>query len=262
MRNHEQGLQLTMVGLATMVLGFGLGLVGAKVKTNGVKVVNTSSSSEMVVTPQAVKEASQLFAQAQKHYEESNYQGAVNLFDQALQLNPTYPEAWGGRCGSLNNLGLFDEALVSCDRALLLAPSFPWALGHRGNALGELGRHREAIVALQESGQLEPERDWVWTSLGRQFNAVKKYPEALQAYDMALKLNAQDYWAWNNKAATLNNLQQYNEALAAADQAIGLESRLANAWGTKALSLMGLKKISGCDHGVGSSDRTRSSQCD
>ncbi|MBD2201204.1 protein kinase [Calothrix sp. FACHB-1219] len=60
-----------------------------------------------------------------------DYQGALTDFNQAIQINPSYCEAWCNRGNVYLKLGNYDAALADYDRALTINPQFTQALQGR-----------------------------------------------------------------------------------------------------------------------------------
>src|SRR3546814_11326445 len=58
-------------------------------------------------------------------------QDAVRALDEALRLQPDYPEAHANRGMALQELSRFDEARAAFDAAIALRPGYPEALKRR-----------------------------------------------------------------------------------------------------------------------------------
>lgn len=66
-------------------------------------------------------------------------QRAVELFDQAAAVNPSYAALYYNRGIALDQLGRFEAALASYDRAVAIDPRYADAWFNRGNLLKNLG---------------------------------------------------------------------------------------------------------------------------
>ncbi|OUL35916.1 hypothetical protein BV372_09340 [Nostoc sp. T09] len=101
---------------------------------------NTTSS-----VPPTIPIFSQSTANAQAYnfwgldkVQRQDYQGAITDFNQALQINPSYIEAWSNRGNVYFQMGKYDAALADFDRVLSINPNFVEAI-----------QGREKIIAMQ-----------------------------------------------------------------------------------------------------------------
>ncbi|TPX35003.1 hypothetical protein SmJEL517_g02511 [Synchytrium microbalum] len=79
-----------------------------------------------------------------KLYGEKKYAEAVDLYSQAIRLQP---EAvfYSNRAACYANLGKYDEVIVDCTEALKQDPNYIKALNRRATAFDRLGRAKEAL---------------------------------------------------------------------------------------------------------------------
>lgn len=82
---------------------------------------------------------------------------AVDLFDRALMVKPSFAAAWSNRGNALLELKRPDEALASYDRALRIQPEYALALHGRANALRELHRYEEALASYARALKAKPD---------------------------------------------------------------------------------------------------------
>ncbi|MCL5035797.1 MAG: tetratricopeptide repeat protein [Chloroflexi bacterium] len=82
------------------------------------------------------------------------YLEAVECYDKALALAPSFKEAWNNKAFTLFQLGKPGEALKYCDKAIGIDPDFAMAWSTRGEILIALGRKKEAVDALNKSVSL------------------------------------------------------------------------------------------------------------
>jgi tetratricopeptide (TPR) repeat protein len=85
----------------------------------------------------------------QKATDEANeqYSKAREKFEEAVQLNPSMPEAWNMLGYTRRKLGDYPSALTAYDKALSLKPSFPEAIEYRGEAYMRMKRFDDAKQA-------------------------------------------------------------------------------------------------------------------
>ncbi|MEQ1569552.1 MAG: tetratricopeptide repeat protein [Myxococcota bacterium] len=84
---------------------------------------------------------------------------AVGAYERAVQIDPTYSDAWINLGRLLDDRRLWDDALECYDRALALPDGAvdPMAWVNRGNTLMSLGRLDEALVSFDRGLALDPD---------------------------------------------------------------------------------------------------------
>jgi tetratricopeptide (TPR) repeat protein len=83
-----------------------------------------------------------------------NYQQALEDFDRAIELDPTFAEAYWGRGKTYRELGNNPQAIKDFDRAIELEPKFSETYWDRGKIYNELGNHQQAIEDWKMAAKL------------------------------------------------------------------------------------------------------------
>jgi len=83
---------------------------------------------------------------------------AAAAFTRAVELNPTYAEAWNGLGYALRNQGKYAESLKAYGEALRLRPDYPDALEYLGEAYVRMGRLDDARRVLERLKPLDSGR--------------------------------------------------------------------------------------------------------
>ena len=78
--------------------------------------------------------ASQFFARANGKYEAGDYKGAIEDFNKAIQLNPTFASAFNNRGIAKDVLGDNKGAIDDFNKGIQLNPTNANAFSGRGNA--------------------------------------------------------------------------------------------------------------------------------
>ncbi len=195
-----------------------------------------------------------LFQQASEQYQAGKLDGALALWEQALALQPDWPEAHNG-CGStLYYLGDPDEAIAQFDRAIALQasdcfayfnrghahfalddldaalddftramelqPNFHLAYHGRGLVLHRLGSYRDAIADFSQALDIEPRDRFAYNGRGIVQAELGNYDEALEDFSLALRHQPNDADLYHNRANTLHALGRYEDALADFNQCL------------------------------------------
>lgn len=138
---------------------------------------------------------------------------ALDCCDQALALQPHFPEAHCNRGRALCALGRAIDGLAAFDRAIALSPQFYDAHTGRVNALMSLKRDEEALVSCGIVVGLDSNRSEAWGLLGTVYQKLRRPAEALDAFDRALDLEPSSAELLNNRGTVLRDLKRPVEAL-------------------------------------------------
>jgi tetratricopeptide (TPR) repeat protein len=145
-----------------------------------------------------------LYDQATSAAATQDFQHALQLYDQAIALNPSHAEAYYQRGNALRNLGRLDAALASYNQAIERNPAYAYAYCNRGVVQQSLG-----LTAA-----------------------------ALSSYDQAIAIDATDAMAHYNRALLMQDCSRWDAALAAYNQAISINPGFADAHYNRSLALL------------------------
>jgi CHAT domain-containing protein/Flp pilus assembly protein TadD len=160
-----------------------------------------------------------------------NYQMALALFDQALNLNPKNPHTWIYQGMALIQLERYAEAILSLENAIELNPNDHHAWCNRSSALDSLGLYQEALTSSDRALALDPNCPTLWTTRGYILaNGFGLYEEALDCFNNFLALNPNEYNAWKDRGGLLQKLGRYEEAIASYDRALTINPDFPNTW--------------------------------
>ncbi len=207
------------------------------------------NNNEPLTLPDALKLAIQ-------HHQAGELQQAEYIYQQILQIDPTYSDALhflgviAGQVGNyplaleqiqqsiaINNqiamyhgnlgntykeLGRMDEAIYSYQRALELDDAAADIYDNLGVALQKKGEFEEAIQCHQHAITLDPAHANAYYNLGIILADQYRLAEAVQCYEKAIQLNPNFTNAYNNLANCLRNQGYIAEAIAAYQQALAL----------------------------------------
>lgn len=133
--------------------------------------------------------SNQKVAEGWKLWDKKDFNGAVKLFDEAIELNPNNAEAWGGRGTAYYNLKQYDRAIQDYNTAIELNPNY--------------------------SGY--------YKSRGRAYNHLKQYEQAIKDFNKAIELNPKDFNAYHSRANVYLGLKKYEQAILDCNKAIELD---------------------------------------
>lgn len=130
-----------------------------------------------------------LFEQGKTWYETGQYDKAVDVFAQAIELAPDGSlYAWLGRAYQANNQP--DQALATLEQAVPLLPPDNVNLYHFvGNTYRFLGKTEQAIDLYQQALAIAPDNLAVRADLARAYHAQGMDAEALHELQMMIVIN-------------------------------------------------------------------------
>ena len=170
------------------------------------------------------------FLLGSRKFQEGDFQGAVDNYDQALRLKPELAEAYYNRGVAKDALGRYDEAITDYDQALCHQPDFVPAYANRGSAKNRLGYHQEAIADYNQALHRRPDDALVYVNRGSAKGGLGRYDEAIADYSQALHLKLEGAEVYNNRGNAKSALGRYEEAIADYNQAVYLKPKDALAY--------------------------------
>jgi tetratricopeptide (TPR) repeat protein len=158
------------------------------------------------------------------------YERAIQDYDRAIQLDPSLAYAFADRGTAYTQLGQYDRAIQDLDNAVLLDPSYAFAYANRGYSYVQLGQYKSALQDLDEAIQLDPNYPEAYVSRGGAYHYLGQYERAIQDYNQAIQLNPKNVPAFSNRGASYDSLGQYERAIQDYDQAIQLSPKFVEAY--------------------------------
>lgn len=147
---------------------------------------------------------------------------AIASYDRALFLKPDFAAAHFNRGNALMSLRRCGQALESYDHAIALTPRYAEALNGRGNALCGLHRNDEALESLERALAISPEYPEALLNRGVALSGLRRHAEALASYDRALALRPDYAEAFSNRGGALTCLKRHEEALTSFNRSLAL----------------------------------------
>lgn len=131
---------------------------------------------------QQKEEAKKLVEEGIAFYDKDDYEGAINKYDEALQLDKDNLFALAEKAMSLLSLEKYDEAIENCQKAIKKHPG------------------DEALKS-------------VYVTYGTAYDALKEPARSLRIYDKGIKLFPHFYLLYFNKGITLSSVKKFDEAI-------------------------------------------------
>jgi tetratricopeptide (TPR) repeat protein len=146
---------------------------------------------------------------------------AEQLFQNAIELNSSYANAWSGMGLALYYQKKYNDSIYYYNRSIGLDPLNSYAAwNNKGLVLVEINDIPEAIQAYEKAVKLN-NLSAIWINIG---NAKSKMgQDSIGDYNKAIEKNPKSSIAWYNKGLALDNQWNYDEAIRAYDNATYLD---------------------------------------
>ena len=125
----------------------------------------------------------------------------LQMFDQAIQLDPNFALAHGGianLCGLIfelrdQNPKWIERGLSACDRATALEPDLPEVLVARSRLCYAQKKYEESALLAWRAIERKPDCEGSWNILGRAYFSSGRFEEAAALAERAIEANGDDY---------------------------------------------------------------------
>jgi len=142
-----------------------------------------------------------------------DYKGAITFFDQAIELDENFSDAYYARGKAKAMLERYDEALVDFNKAIELNPSDTLAFNDRGNVKDDLGLIDEALDDYNKAISLDPKYAESYSNRGLNRLFHGKYIEGLTDFNKAIELDPKFIFGYYNRGLNFIILHRYDDAI-------------------------------------------------
>ena len=147
---------------------------------------------------------------------------AISCYRRAIQLQPSYADAYHNLGEVLSVMGNWEEAIAVYRQAIGLKPNFEGSHYGLGKALASVDRREEAIASYRRAIELNPNLAQAYQSLGEVLDSWGRLDEAIGCYEKTIELKP-DIWEVHHKLGdALQEKGEIDEAIEAYNRAIEL----------------------------------------
>ena len=156
---------------------------------NQVVAVNTTTPTFTERAETAETQASNFYVQGNQQREGGDDRQAIAFYDQAIQLNPNYTDAYMNRGATKGRSGDYQGAIVDFNQAIELNPNDANAYKGRGVVKGRSGDDQGALVDFNKAIELNPNDANAYRGRGLAKYRLGDNQGAIVDYDQAIQLN-------------------------------------------------------------------------
>jgi tetratricopeptide (TPR) repeat protein len=155
---------------------------------------------------------------------------AMEDFDRAIALNPSYIYAYNNRGMAFYRLGKLDKAMKDFDRAIALNPSYIDAYNNRGMVFDDSGMANKALEDYNTAIRLNPSHYKAYNNLGTLYGKAGVFDRAIESFNAAIALNPNFAEAYHNRGISYFSAGRFEAAMQDFNRAIFLNQNFERAY--------------------------------
>jgi Tfp pilus assembly protein PilF len=155
-------------------------------------------------TPPSVAEAEIYRLQAMEYLDKKDYDRAIEIFTQAINIDPDYARAYMNRGSVYQEKGAYELALRDFNQAIKLDLNYSNALLNRGYFYMKNGKDELALSDLTKAIELDPNNAQAYCNRGVIYFNRGNYAYALADFEAAVKINPNNKDYTNNREIARN----------------------------------------------------------
>ncbi|MEM9542117.1 MAG: tetratricopeptide repeat protein [Cyanobacteria bacterium P01_E01_bin.42] len=229
----DRDIAKQMVRLGEM----GCGDLGEIAKQIGTRLLELSDRD--ILTPQpettlpptvSAEDPVELFNYGAEQYRKGQYDGAVSLWETALEGQPDFFDARNG-CGvALYYLGRYEAAIVHFNRAVEIDSDSHFAYFNRGSVYLELQQDEAAIADFSRALEIKPDFALSFNGRGTAYSHLEDFDRAREDFDRAIALQPNLKFAYNGRGIVQGKTGAFDDALADFQEALNLDPNYHDAY--------------------------------
>lgn len=135
------------------------------------------------------------------------FDDAISCFDKSIAINTSNPESLNLKAIALSRgLNRNREALTIFDQILQANPSYFDAWIGMGMALANEGSLSGSLECFEKATEIKPQDPTAWNNKGVVLREMKRYQEALTCFNKALTIDSANDAARQNRELTLQDM--------------------------------------------------------
>ncbi len=141
------------------------------------------------------------------------FDDAISCFDKSLAINTSNPESLNLKAIALSRgLNRNREALTIFDQILQTNPSYFDAWIGMGMALANEGSLSGSLECFEKATEIKPQDPTAWNNKGVVLRQMERYQDALTCFNKALTIDSANEAAQQNRELTLQDMDQQPQA--------------------------------------------------
>ena len=172
-------------------------------------------------------------ARGAAYEQQGNHVRAIEDFDEATRLNPTYADAYRMRAHAYQEEREYGRAIQDLDQAIQFDPRKADNYVSRGQTHALAGDFDRAIQDYEKSIELDPNNASAYSSRGLAYTIKHDFDSAIRDYDRAIELDPKSGLNYAQRCKAYFDKRDYDRAIQDCDRAIQLDAKIALAFGIR-----------------------------
>ena len=186
--------------------------------------------------------ANQKFEEALKLHYAKNYDGAIKLFNEAIEFKPDWSWPYNNRGVTYINLKQYKQAIQDYDKAIQLNPNYAAAYNNRGMTYDILRNLDKALDDYTKAIQLDPNNATAINNRGIIYAIIKNFNLAIQDFNKFIQLRPNNFIGYRLRAMSYYELKQHKLAIQDFTKSIQLNPNDAGAYQLRGIAYASLKQ--------------------
>ncbi|MYB95655.1 tetratricopeptide repeat protein [Candidatus Poribacteria bacterium] len=149
-----------------------------------------------------------------------DYHAAIEDYNQVIKLNPNDASVYKGRAEAKRKLSNHASAIDDYNQAIQLNPNDAFTYRASADAKRKSGDNAGAIADYNQAIKLNPEDAEAYKNSGKARAELGDYAKAIEDYSQALKLNPKNVFTYHDRADIKQKLGDYTGAIEDYNQVI------------------------------------------
>ena len=171
-------------------------------------------------------------------YQSEQYDIAINLITQAIQIDSTKPLFFTNLGNAFQKQGKSEKSVQAYQKAIQIQPDYADAYYNLGNAFQKQGKSEKSVQAYQKAIQIQPGYAEAYFNLGNSLREQGKLEKSTQALQKAVQIQPGYAEAYFNLGNSLREQGKLKESTQALQKAIQIQPDYADAHFNLAMLLL------------------------
>jgi len=204
--------------------------------------------------PNLLETSIDYFNRGKAYADKSQYDRAISDFNEAIEIDPMYAEAYNNRAIAYIAKGQFDQAFSDFNKAIEINPQYAEAYLYRGGLYDHKGEYDRAISDFNKAIEINPRYVEAYSNRGYACAKKGEYDQAISDCTKAIEIDPQHAAAYLNRGLAYDDKDQYDQAISDYNKAIELNSTLGEAYLNRGVAYLAKgqydKAISDCNKAI------------
>lgn len=174
---------------------------------------------------------------------QEEYQQAIEDYASAIEIDTMYAPAYSNRGVAHYNLGQYEQSLEDYNRAIQLDPNDAIAFSRRGITHVALENYEQAVEDLDRAAILAPNEVIVYLNRGFAYNEMGDHDRAIDEFTRAIKIDPENLVGYNQRGFAYEQLQRSADAFNDYNRAIEIDPKYAASYYGRGMANKDLGRI-------------------